>query len=218
MKRKTEGRRRLLVEKVDLKKELKHLYGPSKKEVVEVEVPQMRFLMVDGEGDPNTSQAYQEAIEALYSVSYALKFAVKKEEGVDYNVMPLEGLWWTDKEESDLEDILEDKSAWKWTTMIMQPEWVTEERLERALASVEQKKGLPGLSRLRFEPFREGRAAQVLHVGPFAEERPTIERIDRFMEERGGEMRGKHHEIYLSDLRRTAPEKLKTIIRHPFER
>lgn len=205
------------MKKVDLRKELKHLYDPSAKEVVEVEVPQMRFLMVDGQGDPATSVAYQEAVETLYALSYALKFAIKDEERVDCAVMPLEGLWWVDEEGAALEDILENRNKWKWTSMIMQPEWVTEGRVERTLASVEKKKkGLPALRRVRFEPFHEGRAAQVMHVGPHAEERPTIERVDRFIEERGARMRGKHHEIYLTDPIHTAPKKNKTVIRHPF--
>jgi hypothetical protein len=204
------------MKKVDLRKDLGHLYHPSAKEVAEVDVPQMRFLMVDGQGDPATSVAYQEAVATLYALSYALKFAIKEGEGVDYAVMPLEGLWWVDEEGAALEDIMEDRDRWKWTSMIMQPEWVTEGRVERTLASVEkEKKDLPALRRVRFEAFHEGRAAQVMHVGPHAEERPTIERVDRFIEERGARMRGKHHEIYLTDPSRTAPKKNKTVIRHP---
>ena len=202
--------------KVDLRKELKHLYNPSAKEVVEVEVPEMRFLMVDGEGNPNTSEAYKDAVEALHALSYALKFAVKEEEGVDYTVMPLEGLWQTEGRRGSFEEIQSDKDAWKWKLMMMQPRWVDGDAYGRALAAVERKKNLPGLWRVRFEAFREGRAAQVMHVGPFAEEAPTIERVDRFIEERGGRMRGRHHEIYLSDFRKTAPQRLKTVIRHPF--
>ena len=202
--------------KVDLRKELKHLYGPTAKEVVEVEVPEMRFLMVDGEGDPNTSEAYKEATETLFAISYALKFAVKKEIGVDYGVMPLEGLWWTDGRWGSFEEIQGDKDAWKWTLMLMQPEWVDERLFERTLAAVERNTGLPGLRGIRLEAFREGRAAQVVHVGPFSEEGPTVERVDRFIEKRGGRMRGRHHEIYLGDFRRTAPERLKTVVRHPF--
>ena len=176
----------------------------------------MRFLMVDGEGDPNTSEAYREAVEALYALSYALKFAVRKEKGVNYAVMPLEGLWWTDGRQRSFEEIQGHKDAWRWTLMMMQPEWVDGELYERVLASVARKKDPPGLRSIRLEGFREGRAAQVMHVGPFREEGPTIERIARFVEERGGQMRGRHHEIYLSDFRRTAPEKFRTIIRHPF--
>ncbi|QIN80839.1 hypothetical protein GBA65_15175 [Rubrobacter marinus] len=202
--------------KVDLRKKLKHLYGPTAKEVVEVEVPEMRFLMVDGQGNPNTSEAFKDAVEALYALSYALKFAVKKEQGVDYGVMPLEGLWQTDGRQGSFEEIQGDKEAWKWTLMIMQPEWVGQELYERALVSVGRKKNLPGLRGIRFEAFREGRAAQVMHVGPFSEEGPTIEGVVAFVAERGGGMRGKHHEIYLNDFRRTAPERLKTVVRHPF--
>lgn len=203
--------------KLDLKKQFKHLYGPPKKEVVEVDVPEMCFLMLDGEGDPNTSVAYREAVEALYAVSYALKFMVRKEEGVDYGVMPLEGLWWTEGGEESFEDIRADREAWRWTAMIMQSDLVAEERFERTLASVGEKKDLPALRKVRFEAFHEGRAAQILHVGPFSEEWPNIERVHRFIEERGGRPAGKHHEIYLTDPRRAAPEKLKTVIRQPFE-
>lgn len=203
--------------KVDLRKELKHLYGPTAKEVVEIEVPEMRFLMVDGEGNPNTSEAFKDAVEALYALSYALKFAVKKEEGVDYSVMPLEGLWHTDGRQGSFEEMQEDKDAWKWTLMIMQPAWADRKLYERTLAFVERKKKLPGLRSVRFETFREGRAAQVVHIGPFSEEGPTIEKLVRFIEERGGRTRGgRHHEIYLNDFRRTAPDKLRTVIRHPF--
>ena len=203
--------------KVDLRKKLKHLYNPPAKEVVEVEVPQMRFLMVDGQGDPNTSEAFKNAVEALYALSYALKFAVKKEQAVDYGVMPLEGLWWTDGRQGSFEELQRYKDAWKWTLMMMQPERVGQELYENTLACVTRKKSLPGLRGIRFEAFCEGRAAQVMHIGPFAGEGPTIERVGRFIEERGGRMqRGRHHEIYLSDFRKTAPERLKTIIRHPF--
>jgi hypothetical protein len=135
---------------------------------------------------------------------------------LDYGVMPLEGLWWTEKGETDLEEIQADRSVWKWTLMIMQPDWITEERFGQALAGTMEKKDLAALADIRFEPFDEGRVAQVMHVGPFAEEGPTIERVDRFIGERGGKMRGKHHEIYLNDFRRTAPERLKTLIRHSF--
>lgn len=204
------------MKKADLRKEFKHLYNSSAKKVVEVEVPEMHFLMADGEGDPNTSGAYKDAVEMLYALSYALKFTVKKEEGIDYRVMPLEGLWRTDGRWGSFEEIQGDKDAWRWTLMIMQPRWVTEERFERALVSVEGKKNLPGLKGVKFEPFHEERAAQIMHIGPFSEEGPTVEKVNRFIEERSARMRGSHHEIYLNDFRKTAPEKLRTIIRHPF--
>jgi hypothetical protein len=201
--------------KVDLRKELKHLYNPSAKEVSVVDVPEMNFLMVDGEGNPNTSEWYGQAVEALYAVSYALKFMVKKDEtGVDYAVMPLEGLWWAD----DMSRFsTSNKDAWKWTMMIVQPEYVTEGLFEEARQSTAKKKDLPALASMRFEVFREGRAAQIMHVGPFAEEGLNIEKIHRFIEEQGHQRRGKHHEIYLGDPRRTAPERLKTVLRQPFE-
>ena len=208
------GEGRTAVTKVDLKKELKHLSVPSAKDVSEVEVPPMKFLMIDGKGDPNTSQEYAEALEALYAVSYAIKFAVKRTEGVDYAVMPLEGLWWTDEMR---EFSVEDKGSWKWTAMIMQPErYVSKGLFEELRSDVERKKGLPAVARMRFAGFREGLSAQVMHLGPFSEEGPTIERIHCHIEERGGLRRGKHHEIYLSDFRRTKPERLKTVIRQPF--
>jgi hypothetical protein len=201
------------VTKVDLKKELKQLYGPSAKEVSVVDVPPMNFAMIDGQGDPNTSPEYAEALEALYVVSYAIKFKVKRSEGIDYGVMPLEGLWWTD----DMREFsVEDKGAWKWTAMILQPEeYVTEELFEEAKGEVEKKKDLPAIPRMRFETIREGLSAQIMHLGPISEEGPTIKRIHSSIEKLGGEPRGKHHEIYLSDFRRTNPEKLRTVIRQP---
>jgi len=199
--------------KIDLKKELKHLYAPSAKEVVAVEVPAFQFLMIDGEGDPNTSPAYSDAVEALFSVSYTAKFMVKKAEAVDYGVMPLEGLWWAD----DLSVFAAgDKSQWKWTMMIMQPSLVPKSIIEAALGDVRKKKGLSAVDRLRVETFTEGSCAQVLHVGPFATEGPTIERLHAFIDARAIR-RGKHHEIYLSDIRRADPDKWKTILRQPME-
>ena len=200
------------MEKVDLKRELKHLYQPSAKAVVQVEVPTFNFLMVDGEGDPNTSQEYAQAVEALFSVSYTAKFMVKKgAKTLDYVVMPLEGLWWADDMSAFLSN---DKSKWKWTMMIMQPSFVEKEVVDAAIAEVRRKKNPPGLSKLRFESFTEGRCAQILHIGPFSEEGPTIQRVHEFIDAQTGRT-GKHHEIYLSDIRRADPKKWKTIIRHP---
>ena len=201
--------------KVDFKKKLKHLYKPSAKEVSVVDVPPMNFLMIDGAGDPNISPEYKQAIEALYSLSYALKFKVKKDIGVDYVVMPLEGLWWTD---DPSQFSMSNKELWKWTAMIMQPEYVTPELFEKTLAEVRRKKGLPALDKVRFETYHEGLSVQIMHIGPYAAEEPTIARLHRFIEENGYELNGKHHEIYLSDPRRTAPERLKTILRQPVRR
>lgn len=196
---------------IDLKKDLKHLYAPSAKAVVEVDVPPLRFLMIDGQGDPNTSPAYAEAVEALFSVSYAAKFMLRRAGGPDYAVMPLEGLWWSD----DLSVFAaDDRARWQWTMMILQPAFVEAATIEAAMAQVRRKKALPALDRLRLDTFAEGRCAQTLHLGPFSAEGPTIERVHAFIAGRGA-LAGKHHEIYLSDIRRAAPAKWKTIIRQP---
>lgn len=200
--------------KIDLKKELKHLYQPSAKEVIQVEVPSFQFLMIDGAGDPNTSQRYAEAVEALFSVSYTAKFMVKKgAQKIDYAVMPLEGLWWSDDMSAFTTN---DRSKWKWTMMIMQPHFVEAALIQAAIVEVVRKKALPSLIELRLERFIEGLCAQTLHIGPFSEEGPTIERVHDFIAQRSA-LAGKHHEVYLSDIRRANPAKWKTIIRQPME-
>ena len=199
--------------KRDLKKELARLYNPSAKEAVLVDVPEMHFLMVDGEGNPNTSRNYAEAVEALFAASYALKFAVRKGPlAVDYGVLPLEGLWWADDMSAFSSG---DKSLWKWTMMIMQPDMVTSVLVAETLAGLAKKKDPAALGRLRFESFNEGLSAQIMHLGPFSEEAPTIAKLHRFIDESGYRRSGKHHEIYLSDIRKAAPQKWKTIIRQP---
>ena len=200
------------MEKMDFKKELKHLYQAPAANPVLVEVPALNYLMVDGEGDPNTAPAYAEAIETLFAVSYTLKFMIKKgPSAMDYGVMPLEGLWWADDMSAFAS---KDKSSWKWTAMIMQPALVSAALVESAVGEVKRKKDPVALSKLRFEAFAEGQCAQILHVGPFSEEGPTIENLHRFIDARG-QRSGKHHEIYLSDIRRADPSKWKTIIRQP---
>jgi hypothetical protein len=177
-----------------------------------VEVPAFSFLMIDGHGDPNGSGRYRDAVQALYAVSYTLKFVLKRAGGTNYKVAPLEGLWWV----GDMAGFsIEDKSAWDWTAMIRQPLEVTPELVEDATREVAEKKQLPAARELRLERFAEGCAAQILHIGRYADERPTIERLHAFIAEQGRARRGKHHEIYLSDPRRTAPDRLKTIIRQP---
>jgi hypothetical protein len=201
------------MEKIDFKKQLKHLYDPSAKKVEIVEVPPMNFLMVDGEGDPNTAKAFSDAIEALYPVAYTLKFMVKKGEmGIDYGVMPLEALWWADDMSAFATG---NKDAWQWTLMIMQPEFITAAMVKEAIADVSRKKKPVSLPLVRFESFSEGQAAQILHIGPFSEEGPNIEKVHAVIEANASRRIGKHHEIYLSDLRKTAPEKWKTIVRQP---
>jgi hypothetical protein len=207
--------------KVDLRKELKQLYLPSAKAVVEVQVPAFTFLMVDGQGDPNHSADYTEAVEALFSVAYTAKFMMKKAsqgaqkspEGCDYAVMPLEGLWWAD----DLAAFhIGDRASWRWTMMILQPGFVPHTVLQAAIEQAGAKKKLPALPRLRIERFEEGRCAQILHVGPFTAEGPVIERLHAHIEAHG-RLRGRHHEIYLTDIRRADPSRWKTVIRQPME-
>ncbi|MCB0494867.1 MAG: GyrI-like domain-containing protein [Cyclobacteriaceae bacterium] len=203
------------MKKIDYKKELKHLYKPSTKKVEMVDVPAMNYLMIDGQGDPNTSVDYKNSIEALFPVAYTLKFMVKKSDlGIDYGVMPLEGLWWVD----DMTQFdANKKDDWKWTSLMMQPEFITREMVEKAIEQVRQKKNPPALDKIRFESFKEGKAAQIMHIGPFSEEGPNIQKVHAFITSNGNRLSGKHHEIYLSDIRRAAPEKWKTIIRQPFE-
>ena len=199
---------------IDLKKDLKQLYLPGTKGISEVMVPAMNFLMIDGAGDPNTSRDYAAALGALYTVAYTLKFAAKRGPlATDYPVMPLESLWWADDMGAFTLDHT-DKNAWKWTMMILQPSFVANDVIALAISEVRRKKNLPAISKLRLETFEEGRCAQVLHIGPFSEEGRTIQRVHEYINARTS-VTGKHHEIYLSDIRRAAPQKWKTIIRQP---
>jgi hypothetical protein len=206
--------------KIDLKKENKEIYNPSVKEVSFIDIPKMNYLMIDGEGDPNTSQEYQDAIETLFPVSFKVKFISEKENSQDYVVMPLEGLWWVE----NMEDFsIQDKRGWKWTSMIRQPDFITNNIIKKAIEEVEEKKNPPALSKIKFESLNEELSAQIMHIGPYSEEGPTIEKLHNSIKEKGYEFNGsrpgeKHHEIYLSDVRRTRPEKLKTIIRQPVRR
>lgn len=202
------------MEKIDFKQQLKHLYNASAKAAITVDVPAMNFLTIEGEGDPNTSQSFQDAVEALFSVSYTAKFLIKKGTlGIDYSVMPLEGLWWMD----DMTKFsVDNKDQWKWKAMIMQPELVTKPLLEEAIAQVEKKKKLVALKQLKMEKIAEGNCVQIMYIGPYSDESPTIMKLHETIAEQGNRLTGKHHEIYLGDARRSAPDKLKTIIRQPF--
>jgi hypothetical protein len=201
------------MKKLEMVKELGALYRPPIDRAVLVEVPPMAYLMVDGRGDPNASPEYGHAVEALYGVSYTVKFALKRaSDPVDFKVMPLEGLWWSE----DMTDFVTGRrESWNWTMMIAQPAVVTEALVEGAIGEAGRKKDLPALGRLRFEGLDEGTCAQVMHLGPYADEGPTVEKLHAFIAETGHERRGKHHEIYLGDPRRTAPARLRTIIRQP---
>lgn len=200
------------MKKIDLKKEYRGLYTAKKKPVM-IKVPELNYIMIDGKGDPNGSKLFQDSVSALFTVSYTLKFMVKKGSmAVDYGVMPLEGQWWAD----DYNDFLNaNKNKWYWTIMIMQPDFITKDMFEDALSkAVDKKKGLP-FGKLRMEKFTEGASAQLLHTGPFSEEGPNIQRLHQFIKEQGKKIRGKHREIYLNNFLKVKPEKLKTIIRQP---
>lgn len=202
--------------KIDLKKELKSLYNPKKEMVVNIEIPKMNFLMLNGKGDPNTSKEFSDGIQTLFPLAYALKFKIKKTLGIDYGVMPLEGLWWSDNF-SDFSSGKKDN--WYWTIMIMQPDCVSENLYQETLKEVKDKKNPPSIDKVRFESFTEGKSAQIMHIGSFATEGENIKKIHEFIKSLGGKfdgMKQKHHEIYLNDFRKTAPEKLKTILRQSY--
>ncbi|MCW3492126.1 GyrI-like domain-containing protein [Microbacterium sp. SSM24] len=201
--------------KTDLKRELASYSAPRGSFGV-IDLPPLRYLMVDGCGDPNSAAAYTDAVSALYAVAYKLKFQSKLELGRDYVVMPLEGLWWSD--DMDSFTTARDKSRWSWTMMILVPDWTEDAHVEAARSVVASKGASEAVGRLRFEELAEGRCVQTLHVGSYDEEAPVLDEMHRrFIPEEGLRMRGRHHEIYLADPRRTAPERLRTILRQPVE-
>ncbi len=211
---------RITMEKLDLKKKYKHLYIPSAKEVSVVDVPKLKFIMLDGAIEPGKSPGnspnFELSMSALYSMAYTLKFMSKKREidPIDYILMGLEGLWWVEEGEFDINE----PGNWLYTLMILQPDHITEEMFSLALEQLVKKKPNPFNNRLRLEAFHEGLCLQIMHIGPYSEEMRTIARMDAFAEENGYRMHGKHHEIYLGDPRRTDPSKLKTVLRHPVEK
>ena len=201
--------------KADFKKQLPTYSAPRGRFEV-VTVPPMRFLMIDGHGDPNTASSYTDALRTLYPTAYQLKFLSKRQLGRDYGVMPLEALWWSD--DMAVFTTSRDKSRWDWTILNMVPEWITHEHFETALDAVERKDGAPALAGIRLETFDEGLCVQTLHVGSYDDEAPVLDELhSSFVPQNGLRLRGRHHEIYLSDARRTAPEKLRTILRQPVE-
>lgn len=203
------------IQKIDRRKELAAFYTAKVAPSV-VDVPALDYLMIDGEGDPNTSKDFAAAVEALYSVSYTLKFALRNgPEQLDYAVMPLEGLWWAD-DMAAFETA--DRKKWKWTLMIAQPPGLKRSIISSMIERVRTRKPeITAVDKLRFERWTEGPSAQLLHIGPYNTETSNILRLHEFITALPGRMTGKHHEIYLSDMRRTAPERLKTIIRQPFK-
>ncbi|WP_081655305.1 GyrI-like domain-containing protein [Amycolatopsis orientalis] len=201
------------MEKYDVKKAHRALYAPSAKDFTVVEVPALQYLAADGHGDPNTSPEYSNAVEALYGIAYAVKFASKKTLGRDFVVGPLEGLW---RAEDPAVFLTREKGKWDWTMLINQPDWVTEEMVREAAESVAKKKDNPALAGVRLRTLDEGTSVQILHVGSYDDETPTLHRLhDEYLPENGLTFNGDHHEIYLSDPRRTAPDKLKTVLRQP---
>lgn len=204
-----------VVTKADIKRDRRELYAPRAGQFQVVDVPELAFLTIGGKGDPNTSQFYSEAVVALYAVSYALKFA-SKQAGRDYVVAPLEGLWSADDPEKFITRVKDD---WQWTMMINQPEWTTPAMVDEAVRLTATKKGLPAVDQLRLTRYAEGLAVQVLHIGSYDDEGPVLERLHReFMPDNGLTFNGQHHEIYLSDPRKTEPAKLRTILRQPVAR
>ena len=201
------------MEKTDIKKTLKHLYSAPHGKFVLLDVPPLAYLMVDGHGNPNTDPGYQAALEALYKVAYTLKFMSKNQFGRDYVVPPLEGLWWADNPE---DFITRRKEQWSWTMMILVPDFVSQASVEAAIAIARQKKNNPALALLRYAVLEEGTVVQTLHIGPYDAEGPVLEKLhEEFMPGNGFTFSGIHHEIYLSDPRKVAAEKLKTILRQP---
>lgn len=199
--------------KLDLKKTEPELYAAEPKPRL-VTVPTRTFLMIDGHGDPDVAASgYTAAVETLYTVAYTIRFALKRAEVVEYPVPPMEGLWWTDAFSDTPEHLRRDE--WNWTMMIPQPPQVTAAVFADGLAASRRKKGdRDGFARLRLAEFTEGLSVQMLHIGPFSAEPRTMDEMVRYTEDNGRSWTGRHHEIYLSDPRKTAPEKLKTILRH----
>ena len=205
-----------MIAKVDFKRAIDG-YMARRGEFRIVEIPEHRYLMIDGHGDPNSSPEYTAALEALYPVAYKLKFASKRELGRDYVVPPLEGLWWADDMEAFT--VARDKSLWDWTLMLLVPEWIEQPLIDEAVSLVRAGDSPRRLDEVRCESLTEGLCVQTLHVGSFDDEGPLLERMHgEVLRENGLELRGKHHEVYFSDVRRTAPEKLRTLLRQPVRR
>lgn len=201
--------------KLDLKKELKSLYSPSAKQISFIKVPKQKIISIEGKGDPNTSIEFKNAMETIYPLAYTIKFMCKKD-NKDFAVMPLEGFWWM----PNMNDFsVENKKDWLWKIFIVQPDFVSEKMFNKAFEQVKTKKNPAALEKVKFEIINEGNSAQILYIGPFKDEGVAIEKIHQAIKEKNHTFNGaiqKHHEIYLSDMRRTAPEKLKTIIRQSF--
>lgn len=203
-----------MTDKIDFKKSL-DAYRAQRGQFRIIEVPDMQYLQIDGRGDPNTSPLFAEAVGALYPLAYTLKFASKRDLGRDYVVPPLEGLWWAD--DMDTFTAARDKSRWHWTLMLMVPDWIDRAMFATATEQARAAKNSPArLDDVRLEKLSEQRCVQTLHVGSFDDEAEVLARMHHeFIPDNGLRMIGKHHEIYLSDFRRAAPDKQRTILRQP---
>ena len=202
------------MEKIDLKKEFKAFYNPPTKEVTLIDVPKMNFIMIDGQGAPESPQ-FAQSIQALYPIAYTIKFDKKKAGGTDYGVMPMEGLFWADDMKVFMPETA-DRNKWQWTLMIMQPDFITRKDFENAVAAAGKKKDNPLIDKVRFESYTEGESTQIMHIGPYSAEGPNIQKLHQKIAGIGGKLTGRHHEIYLSDPRRAAPDKIKTVVRQPY--
>jgi hypothetical protein len=203
------------MEKIDLKKELKSFYNPTAKDVTLIDIPKMNFIMIDGQGAPESKQ-FMQAMLALYPIAYTIKFDKKKTGGPDFTVMALEGLWWAEDMKVFMPET-SDRNKWQWTVMMMQPDFITRRDFENAVKAAKKKKDNPALDNVRFESFTEGKSVQIMHIGPYSAEGPNIQKIHQKIAEIGGKLSGKHHEIYLSDPRRVTPDKMKTVLRQPYK-
>lgn len=205
------------MDKFDYKKIHKEFYTATSKPKLLV-VPEFKYITISGEGNPNTSEMFSNAVQTLYPIAYTLKFMIKKGKTAltpcDYNIMPLEGQWWAD----DMENfITRNKDSWKWKIQLFMPDFITEDLLDEAKNAVKKKNDLEMLPLVTFEKIADGPSAQIMHIGSFDSEYPTIKTLHDFIENNGKKLSGLHREIYLSDFRKTAPERLKTIIRQPFD-
>jgi len=205
----------ILVAQSEKKQETKRFLSPSSTEAEIVEIPEMNFIMIDGKGNPGSSGEFQNAMGALYSVYFTLMPLARKEKPkIKFTFQPSEGLYWFD---DNSEFQIEKMEGLNWTLMMMVPDEITKELLEKAVEQVKTKKQNPALSKVRLDKLNEGKSAQIMHIGPYSAEGPTIEKLHETIKKKGFILRGKHHEIYLGNPQTTAPEKLKTIIRQPFK-
>jgi hypothetical protein len=203
-----------MLEKLVLKTELEQLYSPSDKECTLVEVPPFKIFRVKGRGNPDTQPEYQEAVETVYAASNALREVLKEQEGLEYTIGPLEGRWYADNWQ---DFVAAAKESWRWIMLIRQPDHITQDQVDEAWERAEKNRPSPAFDLLRYETWEEGRAAQIMHIGPYSSEMPIIEKLQRFIYEQGYQPRSKHHEIYLNDPRSVTPENLRTILRQPVE-